>query len=133
MWETNQALSSLSSCLPDFFFFELPDDVSDKVLIASLDGRQNSSAFNFYLNPSLEMSCQSNCHCDIFKFNFWMLNFLPGWFSLHAFYMLKARFHYFKEHFADCMTRLDWVVAALFHSYTIIHEHTCLVLSYPYP
>ena len=52
-----------------------------------------------------------------------------------------------KEHFADCMMKLDWVVAALLAvvsyyamqcnglvvSSTIIHEHTCLVLSNPYP
>ena len=44
-----------------------------------------------------EMSCQCNCNCDIFKFNFWILIFMHGWISLHAFNMLKAIFHYFNN------------------------------------
>ena len=97
---------------------------SDKVLIASLDGRQDSSAFNFYLNPSLDkfrwdvLSMQLPVIFSNSTSGSWSLC-LDG-FHFTSFTCWKQYFitltigrPWIKEHFADCMTRLDWVVAAL--------------------
>ena len=75
---------------------------SDKVLITSLDGRQDSSAFNFYLNPSLDKFRWDvlSMQLQLWYFQIQLLDldlYVSMVFTSRLLHTLKAIFHYFNN------------------------------------